>query len=448
MKRSAVLLLLPLVIVPSCHADQPGLVDLSKIERSIAKEPVYQSEPHYALLVFGPQAAHRSWMVMDGNDVMYLDRNGNGDLTEPEERMELDREATMKVGIAEGSGYSGLNVFQIGAVAGVKLRFDFWVRKRDYVPKDEWERNIMRERAVNHWENGTLLKIAADGSQVQNPLLMATKPGDAQITHFDGPLTFGLRSGTGQKLKPWPESTTFDVRIGTPALSPRNYPRRLFSPLGVSELPADVHPNAVFEYTAKKPGDAPIVQTVKIDNRCCGDSLYASISVPREAGEGVARVSLTYVTDGKLFVHPATFEVPVGGQRNSLDSETSYVMFNDLGGSIGHDEAMVALRVAGLNVQKVPGQEAATLRVQVVNRPIFTIALNRKGEVRDVASALAEGSPFAKALGQCNARFDVFRFPDRSDFKEKELSIIHKVLQEETQGVIYTPWDKRLSAAD
>lgn len=249
-------------------------------------------------------------------------------------------------------------------------------------------------------------------------------------------------------LKPWPESTMFDIHIGTPALSPRNYSRQIFAPLGVSELPADVHPSAVFEFAAKKPGDPPIIRTVKLDNRCCGDSLYASIAVPREAGEGVARVSLTYASGGKFVVHPATFEVPVGGPRNSLDSETSYVMFSGLGGNIGLDEALVALRVAGLNVQKATGGEAATLRVQEDNRTIFTIALNQKGDVRDIASALGEGSPFAKSLSQCNARFDVYRFPDRSDFKAKELSIIHKALQAETHGIIYTPWDKRLFSVD
>src|SRR5690349_1958327 len=106
MKRSAVLLLLLLGVVSSAHADQPELVDLTQIGRSIAKEPIYQSEPHYALLVFGPQAAHRSWMVMDGDGILYLDRNGNSDLTEPEERIELDQEATKKIRIADGSGYS------------------------------------------------------------------------------------------------------------------------------------------------------------------------------------------------------------------------------------------------------------------------------------------------------------------------------------------------------
>jgi hypothetical protein len=57
--------------------------DLGKIERTIQKAPVYKTKtPRYGLLVFGPEAADRAWLVFDG-DTLYVDRNGNGDLTEP-----------------------------------------------------------------------------------------------------------------------------------------------------------------------------------------------------------------------------------------------------------------------------------------------------------------------------------------------------------------------------
>src|SRR5438067_10518704 len=60
--------------------------DLSKIDRTIRKEPAYRGKPRYCLLVFGPEAATRVWLVQDG-DVLYVDRNGNGDLTEPGEKV-------------------------------------------------------------------------------------------------------------------------------------------------------------------------------------------------------------------------------------------------------------------------------------------------------------------------------------------------------------------------
>src|SRR6266702_3291632 len=50
-------------------------VDYTKIDRTIAKEPRYQSKtPKYCLLVFGPEAKTRVWLVLD-RDVLYVDRN-------------------------------------------------------------------------------------------------------------------------------------------------------------------------------------------------------------------------------------------------------------------------------------------------------------------------------------------------------------------------------------
>src|ERR1700732_1954245 len=76
----------------------PGMAaDLSKIDRTIAKEPKYQSKPKYCLLVFGPEAKTRVWLVLDG-DVLYVDRNGNGDLTEAGERVTADKEGVFQIG--------------------------------------------------------------------------------------------------------------------------------------------------------------------------------------------------------------------------------------------------------------------------------------------------------------------------------------------------------------
>jgi hypothetical protein len=61
--------------------------DLTKIDRIVKKEPAYLAKPKYCLLVFGPEAKERVWLVLDG-DKLYVDRNGNGDLTEPGKRIE------------------------------------------------------------------------------------------------------------------------------------------------------------------------------------------------------------------------------------------------------------------------------------------------------------------------------------------------------------------------
>src|SRR5437773_9207745 len=85
MRRHFLLMLVGLVLGPA-----PGLaIDLTKIERKIAKEPKYLSaKPLYGLLVFGPKAETSAWFVIDKSgpssapyDVLYFDRAGHGDLT-------------------------------------------------------------------------------------------------------------------------------------------------------------------------------------------------------------------------------------------------------------------------------------------------------------------------------------------------------------------------------
>jgi len=60
--------------------------DLTRIDRTIVKEPAYTSSPKYCLLVFGADVKTRVWLVHDG-DTLYVDRNGNGDLTETGEKV-------------------------------------------------------------------------------------------------------------------------------------------------------------------------------------------------------------------------------------------------------------------------------------------------------------------------------------------------------------------------
>src|SRR5438105_789302 len=88
-----------------------GGADLKSIERSIHKEPAYATKtPKYCLLVFGPEAKKRVWLVLDGQ-TLYVDRNGNGNLTEQGKKQTAkktdgsdDETLTFEVGdIADGN---------------------------------------------------------------------------------------------------------------------------------------------------------------------------------------------------------------------------------------------------------------------------------------------------------------------------------------------------------
>ena len=77
--------------VSSRAADNPLL---HNVDRRIDKEPQYIAKrPLYGLLVFGPTPQKRIWMVLDHSkptaelyDLIYVDLNADGDLTDPTER--------------------------------------------------------------------------------------------------------------------------------------------------------------------------------------------------------------------------------------------------------------------------------------------------------------------------------------------------------------------------
>ena len=59
----------------------------------LVAEVEYSDAPMYSLLVFGTEAERQHWLVVDGGN-LYIDRNSNGDITDPEDRILIDQKAT------------------------------------------------------------------------------------------------------------------------------------------------------------------------------------------------------------------------------------------------------------------------------------------------------------------------------------------------------------------
>ena len=90
--------------------------DLTKIDRSIRKEPAYRTKsPKYCLLVFGLEAKTRVWLVLD-EDTLYVDRDGDGDLTGADERVTVPE---FKPG--DGPFHEGEREIELGSVKDGEL---------------------------------------------------------------------------------------------------------------------------------------------------------------------------------------------------------------------------------------------------------------------------------------------------------------------------------------
>jgi hypothetical protein len=251
-------------------AAQLSAVDLTLIDRKIAREPAYKSKPKYCLLVFGPQAQTRVWLVLDG-DTLYVDRNGNGDLTEAGAKVTANKR--------EGADADEYN-FQAGDVRnGALLHKDLFVRVTSlspYADQDEFAKALVtkdpKARAYHlslYMEMpgrkgtgvGGRVHHRAFYVDVNGVLQFADRPRDAPVVHFGGPLQvtlFGRHRLTVGRV------TDVVLGVGTCGLGPGTTAWIDYE--GV--IPEKVYPTLEITYPPKRPGEPPVTQRYELPRRC------------------------------------------------------------------------------------------------------------------------------------------------------------------------------------
>jgi hypothetical protein len=284
--------------------------DLTKVDRTIRKEPVYLSKsPKYCLLVFGPKAETRVWLVLDlvsepydakGNrDVLYVDKNGSGDLTEPGKRIpvsmktwkeDLLLKSTFRLHAATLKAWEDdpekrlvtrcAPRFEIGTITeqGGARHTDLVVEVESYI-------QYYRPCTVSLKANGEREQRA--GGRL---LRFADRPEDAPIIHFNGPLALVLHMQTGLMYVPisyesdgperrrWYEQHPpayeerklvrgqegdLCVQLGTPGLG-----RGTFATLSAGVPPPQVDPHAEITFPHRDPARPPIVVSLPLKQRC------------------------------------------------------------------------------------------------------------------------------------------------------------------------------------
>ncbi len=236
--------------------------DLTKIERRLIKEPVYQAKPKYCLLVFGPEAKTRVWLVIDG-DTLYVDRNGNGDITEKDERIDLP---AFEKPSDSSSAFAGQRTVKAGHIHDGRLshtdlevtqaRFDL-----DYKPQDRYEEIFKRFAAsvpegilysvslsVEMSSGRGRVKFAAV-ADAQGFLAFAGNPKSAPVIHFDGPLQIGLQPM--QELVRGGEPTELHGWVGTPGIGAGTFAVLEYTSKP-GFVPNDCHPLAEIEFPGRK----------------------------------------------------------------------------------------------------------------------------------------------------------------------------------------------------
>jgi hypothetical protein len=211
--------------------------DLSKIDRSIGNQPKYETKPGYCLLVFGPEADTRIWLVRDG-DFIYLDRNGNGDLTDEGERLN-GKGIRSPVTITDAVGQKKYHMRQCNLTT-----------------------------LGNGKEQEQYCHISIDTEDVYRQYSFvgfADRPQDAPIVHFDGPLTLEVADRNTVLVRGDPPSD-FSVYMLT-----RGHGNRLGSTVLVDYnlgVPEDACPVVEVEFPSKESGSDPIRAKYTLKQRC------------------------------------------------------------------------------------------------------------------------------------------------------------------------------------
>jgi len=223
--------------------------ELAKIDRSISREPAYKTkQPRYCLLVLGAEAERRIWMVLDG-DVLYVDKNGNGDLTEPGEQLKV---ATPN---QDPASFEAIEV--LGPDGKSKHKLEVSVYK--WLQKKGGEQVELEPAVTISWKDN--YHFVAWGDE-KSPLPFSVRREDAPIVHIGARLHMGLEIREPLRRKSADEFE-LNAAVGCPGLGKGSFASLIYSP-----IPEALRPHAVFEFPAKTPGDPPIKVEMDFKQRC------------------------------------------------------------------------------------------------------------------------------------------------------------------------------------
>lgn len=259
---------LALLLVVSCPCLVPA-ADLAKIDRTIRKEPKYQYKPKYLLLVFGPKADRRVWVVLDAVadpadpykkilGCLYVDRKGDGDLTGKSNRIEVKQSKQIpldfeSVAIESTDGKTEYELV-IGAVPCLDPRTDATNREGKFV---KIEPNVLVKDVTNKRWFG--VRSIEEGAKVYGE-----SPKEAPVAHIGGPLRMGFEVANGFTRKAAGE---YELAVGV--VTP-GHGKGIVTFLchWDDAIPKDVYPKAVLEFPNKVAGGPAIRVETILKQKC------------------------------------------------------------------------------------------------------------------------------------------------------------------------------------
>jgi hypothetical protein len=227
-----------LLAIPSALAD-----DLAKIDRTIGKQPTYTTKhPKYCLVVPDPAAKTRIWLVLDG-EALYVDRNGNGDLTD--DGGKIEPHPVFLTGLRV-PGQKEPRSLRYECDAGQDWQISVLTIDGNYVQVDVKDKRRGRDFSCS--------------SDAEGPLQFADTPGKAPIICCS-PLA--IRLSGAASLPRGDKPANLMINIGA-----KGFGAGTSGSINVSGVPAGKHPVAEIEFPDRNQPGQTIKLKVVLDQRC------------------------------------------------------------------------------------------------------------------------------------------------------------------------------------
>jgi hypothetical protein len=247
--------------------------DKKNVVRVQLKEPAYQTKtPRYARLAFGPEATSVIWLVHDG-DCLYVDRNGNGDLTGADAKIHATK--------AEYTDpKEGTYLFDIGDLKEGSLTHksvQVYVSKIDYLANSMPIVKTYVEKHPDSLAYMVIIDVEMPGLkgtgiggrvnqrsslvETQGVLRFADTPQEAPQLHFRGPWQIALDAG--QSITVGREIDMVLVLV-TSGKGPGSGVQTAYEKL----VPNDIHPQVQITFPPERPEAAPHRELYELKERC------------------------------------------------------------------------------------------------------------------------------------------------------------------------------------
>lgn len=254
------------LLFSACVMAQPP--DLAKLERAIAKEPAYKNRPLYGLVALGPQADFRAWFVLDGV-TLYVDANGDGDLTDPAEKFAAKKSGDSLLFpnvplAAQGQRRGALRLIagklkELAHVYGDDLTFKAMLALDP--DKPHYSLAIEADETMPGRAKETRYLVSA--SDLNELFQLGPSPATAPLVHAGGP--WRMATWDSRPSLEIGGVTDFIVGVGCPGVGPGT-----FAFLGYEEaaMPEQAIPKLTLHLPARADGTPPIVVHHYLKERC------------------------------------------------------------------------------------------------------------------------------------------------------------------------------------